>query len=477
MRLGLGIFLGYVLIAALAGYFVLHFFVDEIKPSARQAMEDSLVDTANLLAELAADDVAENRLGSGSFARQVAAYQARQLNASIWGFSRNDPGFRLYITDSKGIVIYDSQQEALGRDFSRWNDVYLTLRGQYGVRSTPDAASPGAKGTTMHVAAPIKKAGELLGVLTIAKSNLAVEPFIERARSRMIQASYGLLAAALVIGILMSLWLSASVQKLVRFAEAVSRGERVVLPTLSLREMQKLGSALASMRERLEGKRYVEEYTMTLTHEMKSPLTAIRAAAELLEEPMPESQRAQFLLSIKEQARRLQLLIEKMLRQAALENRQVLDQPQRIDLAELSRQVFTQLGPRLEKKRISLTLLLPDTAPVMGEPFLLEQALYNLAENALDFSPAGGRLWLRLEQEGELWSLRLRDQGPGIPAYAASRVFERYYSLPRPDGSPKSTGLGLSFVQEVMSLHDGRAELSNHPEGGAEARLFLRVAG
>ncbi|HET9237374.1 MAG TPA: two-component system sensor histidine kinase CreC [Oligoflexus sp.] len=473
MRLGFGIFLGYFLIAILAGYFVLNVFVDEIKPSARQSMEDSLVDAANLLAELAVDDMVENRLAAGDFSKRVAAYQARQLDASIWGFSRKRPGFRIYITDAKGIVQYDSAHEDLGRDYSQWNDVYLTLKGQYGVRSSPAKALGESGSTIMHVAAPIKLDNKVIGVLTIAKSNLAVEPFIQRTQRKIETAGYWLLGASLLIGVLISLWLSASLQKLVAYAEAVTRGERVVLPALSLTEIKRLGLSLQSMRERLEGKRYIEEYTMTLTHEMKSPLTAIQAASELLQEPMPEEQKQKFLSSISDQARRLHVLIEKMLQQASLETRQTLENAERVNLSAVIKRALDGFGPKLEKKLLKLHVSIPDQAMVQGDPFLLEQVMLNLIENAADFSPRGGALGLTLERKDQVWSVCLRDHGSGIPDYAMGRVFERYYSLPRPEGGAKSTGLGLTFVKKVMDLHGGRVTLDNHPEGGAEARLDI----
>ena len=109
----------------------------------------------------------------------------------------------------------------------------------------------------------------------------------------------------------------------------------------------------------------------------------------------------------------------------------------------------------------------------MGERFLLEQALSNLLDNAIDFSPQGGEVEVALASTPETHVLVFRDHGAGIPDYALERVFEPFYSLPRPDSGLKSTGLGLSFVKEVAELHGGAIVLANHPEGGAEARLTL----
>jgi two-component system sensor histidine kinase CreC len=473
MRLGYAIFLGYLLIAILAGYFVLNVFVDEIKPSARQSMEDSLVDSANLLAEIAVGDMKDKTLQTGNFSRQIAAYRKRNLDASIWGFARNRPGFRIYITDTSGIVLYDSIDEAVGKDFSKWNDVYLTLKGQYGVRSSPD--SEHTESTTMYVAAPIKNDGKIIGSLTLAKSNLSVEPFIQRTRNKIIRAGYWLLAASLLIGLLISFWLSVSVRKLVSYANAVAHGERATLPALSLKEIKLLGQSLHSMRERLEGKRYVEDYIMTLTHEMKSPLTAIQASSELLQEEMPEPQRRKFLRSIFDQSKRLHTLIEKMLWQANVEYRQTLKDAESVDLPKILNQLAETAAATLKLKKLDLQITSPESAIVRGDRFLLEQAFSNILDNAIEFSPQDAILSMRLERQGKQWCLSLRDQGPGIPDFARDRVFERYYSLPRPQGGAKSTGLGLSFVKQVLLLHKGRAEISNHPEGGAEARLYLPI--
>ena len=100
----------------------------------------------------------------------------------------------------------------------------------------------------------------------------------------------------------------------------------------------------------------------------------------------------------------------------------------------------------------------------------------NLLDNAIDFSPAGSSLSIHLDQTETLARLCIRDRGPGIPDYALPRLFERFYSTPRPDSGERSSGLGLNLVQEVARLHRGSIELRNHPEGGADACLTLPLA-
>ena len=115
---------------------------------------------------------------------------------------------------------------------------------------------------------------------------------------------------------------------------------------------------------------------------------------------------------------------------------------------------------------------LPTGIELRGERFLLRQALANLLDNALDFTPPGGRIRIAAERQDERVTLRLFNQGEAIPDYALARLTERFYSLPRPNGGRKSTGLGLNFVQEVAELHGGELQIGN-VEGGVEVRLTL----
>lgn len=136
MHIGLRIFFGFFLIVGLAALITLRVFVQEVKPGVREAMEDTLVDTAQVLATLAADDMANGHIADGAFARQLGKLHERPVSANVWGIQKNAIGYRLYITDAHGIVRYDSSGSAVGQDYSRWNDVYRTLRGEYGARST-----------------------------------------------------------------------------------------------------------------------------------------------------------------------------------------------------------------------------------------------------------------------------------------------------------------------------------------------------
>ena len=473
MKIALRVLLGYFVIVALAALLLGNVFVQQVKPGVRQAMEDTLADTANLLAELATDDLLSGRIADGRFAARVRATTGRRLDADIWGQAKRRAGYRVTITDARGIVVFDSAGRELGRDNSRWNDVYRTLRGQYGARSTREDAGDEAS-TVMYVAAPIHDAsGRIAGVLTVSKPNRSIQPFIERSQNTILRWGWVLLGSALLVGGLAAWWLSRQLAALRRYADAVARGERASLPDAA-GEFADLGRALESMRRQLEGKQYVERYVHALTHELKSPLAAIRGAAELLEGPLPEADRARFVASIDAQGRRMAAMVDRLLALAALEHREGLEAPKPLDLARLAGEALDDAASRAQARGVQVRLHAQDALPaVRGDAFLLRQLLGNLIDNAIDFSPAGGVVDVHLRAQPDGLHIEVGDRGPGIPDFAQPRVFERFYSLPRPDGSARGNGLGLNFVAEIAKLHGGRVALENRDGGGALASVVL----
>lgn len=476
MRFSLRIFLGYFALLGVALWIVIRGFSQELVPGMRQSLEETLVDTANLLAEVVSAEVADGNIREGRFAQAMAAFGERRFGAVIWFLKKRDPSLVVYITDASGIVIYDSRGgRNLGKDYSRWNDVYLTLRGRYGARSTPQDPEDEFS-SVMYVAAPIRNEERTIGVLTVGKPSVAVQPFIDAALRNIRERGLWLMLAALLVGAVLSHWLTLSVRRLTEYARAVRGGRRATMPKLRERELSQLAEAMEAMRRELEGKDHVETTLHTLTHEMKSPLAAIRGAAELIAEDMPRDQQARFIVNIQSESRRLGQIVEKLLGLAALEKRRGLDRVEILDLAALVRRLIEDKTPLLLARNLRLDFESAGPAQGRGEAFLLRQAIDNLLDNAIDFSRPGGEISVRLEADGDHWILSVRDRGTGIPEYARDRLFERFYSLPRPDGGPKSSGLGLSLVREVASLHGGEILIDNHPQGGAFARLRVPLS-
>lgn len=472
MKLRLRVFIVIALVAGLAAWQLYASFREQLKPALQQATEDVLVDTASAFALLAEQDRRDGHLADGRLARALHALPAQTLRATIWGHERQHSNIGVYVTDAQGIVLFDSSGLHVGEDYSRWNDVYLTLQGRYGTRSTK--ADPHSKlSTVMYVGAPLRdEAGSISGVLTVYKSVQSLQPFLLMGEKALTRQALLVLLAALLLGLVLAWWIARGIGRLVDYADAMARGERQPVPVTGSQELDRLASAMAHMREEIDGKRYIESYVQALTHEMKSPLAAIGAAAELLQEnDVPAETRERFITSIAEQNLRARALIDRLLHLARLEQQQTLTTREPVDMVALWQKVLKDFSLRLEQRTITVSSHLPATAILPGDAFLLHLALSNLLENALAFSPDGSRLEAgALVQDAQL-VFSLRDHGSGIPDYALPQIYDRFYSLPRPEGASRSSGLGLPLVREIVQLHSGRIAIGNHPDGGVMARL------
>lgn len=455
MRLGLRVFFGFFLIAGLSAVLLLKVFLAEVKPSVREVMEDLMVDTAHLLAEVAADEMtAGTPSQDGRLAAQLQRYVKREVDVPIWGLRKQSLDLRIYVTDVHGRVVLDSgQPSAVGQDYSQWRDVALTLRGDYGARSTRYSADD--RSTILVVAAPVVSGGKTIGVVSVAKPVASVQHFIDRAERRLYWAGAVLLATSLVVGVAVTLWLVASVRRLRRYAQQAQAGQALPPPQVP-GELGELADAMDDMRRRLEGREQLEHDVRALTHELKSPLAALRASGELLQDELPEADRRRFAAQVLDQTARLQTLVERVLALSQLEAQVGLGERQRIALAEWAEAQLERQAPRLAQQGLSIAWTERADATVDADPALLELAFGNLLVNAIDFAPAGSTLELAVSTTPTTTRLTLRDHGPGVPAQAFAQLGKRFFSTARPGSLVKGSGLGLAIARRVAELHGGR---------------------
>lgn len=466
MHLGIRLLFGFFLIAGLASFFVLRVFMAEVRPSVREVMEDMMVDTANILAELASDDLTAGAISQGRFAAHVRNYAQRPVNAEIWGLRKQSLDFRIYVTDEKGVVVFDSEGSAVGRDYSGWRDVARTLRGEYGARSTRNVERDD-RSSTMYVAAPVRHAGATVGVLTVAKPVATIQSFIDRAERKIFINGVLLLGISLLVGLLVTLWVVAGVRKLRRYAQAVERGGKPEMPQIP-GELGDLARAMAAMRERLERRDYIEHYIRALTHELKGPLAAIRGAGELLQDTLPDQARREFSTQVLDQSLRMERLVERMLELSKLEHQNAVAGKQPVALQPFLEDFLRRAGASTQHS-VGLDIAPPDVG-VLADPDLLGLALSNLLDNARAFAPAGSTILI----EGRAGMVAVQDAGPGVADYALDRVGERFFSTIRPDGKTKGSGLGLAIVRQIMLLHGGTMTAANTQPGW---RVELRFPG
>jgi two-component system sensor histidine kinase CreC len=453
------------------GYFIGRWTLNQVRPRYLESMEETLVDAAVLLAAQLETRVTATGPDVADLRKAFAGAQRREFEARIFSLRKTGIDLRVYVTDAAGRVRFDSTGRSEGADFSRWNDVHRTLRGQYGARSTRDVAGDDET-QVLYVAAPIHHDGRIVGVVSAGKPARNINALVAVAKQRLLLgfAIGGLLL--LVVLLVVAAWVIAPLERLTAYARAVRDGRPAALPPLPGRTLHDLGTAFEEMRDALEGRQHAARYTQAVAHGVKAPLAAIRGAAELLGEDLPAAERTRFLENIRGESARIQQMVDRLLELSSLEARKALSQTEVVAAADLAREAAAAMQPAYAVRQVRLTVE-AGSATVRGERVLLREALVNLLQNALEFSPDGGEVALTVREQDGRVEFAVSDRGPGVPDYALPQVFDRFYSLPRPGGSRKSTGLGLALVREIAHLHGGEAALANRADGGACATLWV----
>ena len=298
-------FRAFVIYLAILGgliWFTLENAVERLNDGMRQSAESVLVDTSHILSALIESNItdADTLPPTDQLKRIFNDIASRQLDAQIYQINKTNIETQVYVTDKNGLVVFDSSGLHEGEDFSTWRDVRLTLEGNYGARSSfidqtkTEADDPKA----MIIAAPIKKGSDIVGVLSLVSPISSLEKHLSAETGQLQRYGFALFILALIIGYLLSLWFTSSLNKIARYATSMAEGKKVDAPVLADSRLADLTESVSYLRSQLDGKEYVENYIHSLTHELKTPITSIGGAVELIDDSMSANDRALFLNNI-----------------------------------------------------------------------------------------------------------------------------------------------------------------------------------
>jgi signal transduction histidine kinase len=273
------------------------------------------------------------------------------------------------------------------------------------------------------------------------------------------------LAAAAAAAAMIGRAIAEPIERLSAFGERVSRGERTAPPPPEFgREVTRLSRALDSMRRELSGRPFVETFAADLSHELKNPVAAIRASAEVLEESALEepAQARHFVQRIREANERIERLLSELLGLAHIEARGA-ESFEPVDLARVAKRTLETLGD--DRPRVSVVS--EGDVRVSGDELWLTRALANLIDNALVHSAPGTPVQVNVTRLGEGVQLDVQNTGT-IERHVRDRLFRRFVTTRREQGG---TGLGLAIVQAVAEAHGGEAELA----GAGPPHVVFRI--
>ena len=226
---------------------------------------------------------------------------------------------------------------------------------------------------------------------------------------------------------------------------------------------------------RLESVR--RDFVANASHELRSPLTTVRAAAETLRSVKDDPAAAQkFIELIERNAERLAALIDDLLTLSQVESRELRLDMERIELAGAVARIVAQHAHRAEVKGISIAQAL-DVPPVLADRRALEHVLGNLVDNALKYCPEGATVRISAEADNGIARVAVADSGPGIPAQHLPRIFERFYRVDAGRSRELGgTGLGLSIVKHLVEAMGGSVSVDSRPGAGSTFSFTLRQA-
>jgi heavy metal sensor kinase len=241
-------------------------------------------------------------------------------------------------------------------------------------------------------------------------------------------------------------------------------------------ELGRLATVFNDTLSRLESSfERMRRFTSDASHELRTPLTAIRSVGEVgLRGRRDEGAYREIIGSMLEEADRLALLVDRLLTLSRADARRGKLSSDVVDLAILAEEVAEQLDVLADEKHQSLNLEIKSHPTWIGDRLVLRQALLNLVDNAIKYSPEGAEITVRLDQQSNDAVLEVSDTGPGIPEELQSRIFDRFYrvdeSRSRNNGG---TGLGLSIAKWAVEANGGQLTMESRHGHGCTFRITL----
>ena len=212
-----------------------------------------------------------------------------------------------------------------------------------------------------------------------------------------------------------------------------------------------------------------KEFVSNVSHELRSPITSIRGFAEgMADGVIPAEDHPKYLRLVAGESRRLSGLIDDLLALSRLEREDAELEIGTFDVNEMLRRAVIRRMQDLEERKIEIACEFEEEAcPVRADSDRIEQVVINLLDNAIKFTPVGGKITMETAVNGGLAEVTVRDNGSGVAPEDREKVFDRFFTADRAHTSGKGTGLGLSICKRILEMHGQSIRLLDTEEGAA----------
>lgn len=362
--------------------------------------------------------------------------------------------------------------------------VRAALAGRYGAAVRPTGGERWRPSLTLHSAIPVR-AGDrsrekVVGAVLVSQSTVRILREVDQVRLDILKVFLVSVAVAAILSLLLAGTITHPIRRLRDEAsDLLDRRGRLRGRFGGSRRADEIGDlarALEELTHRLAAHQHaLESFASDVSHELKNPLASVRSAAELLADVEDPADRERFLTLVQREVTRMERLLTAVREIGEIDARLETESPEAVDLEALLREVVEGVRRRADKAEIRLVSPgVPVRVRARSERLL--QVFENLLDNALGFSPAGGVVTVTLAANG-FASVRIEDQGPGIPESHLDRIFDRFFTY-RPDephARDGHTGLGLAIVKAIVEGYGGTVTAGNREGGGA--RFEVRLPG
>ncbi len=428
-----------------------------IELSHLRSTEVGMIDTALVITDVLAAQ------GSTTGVALSSLPMTRELKRRL--FKDLSPDMRIVIYDAQGQVVSDtSGLLSAGTPEAQQEDVQKALGGKYGAHWVRNPSQPG-RVVTLYSTLPIFHDQQVIGAVSVIKTTADVRRSIFRSFKDLIAPSLLAFALAVLTSYLLSSYLTKVITDMARRADRIAAGEQgVQLETWTKSELGDLARAVETMRRKLEGKSYVEEMVATFSHELKTPLAAIRGATEIVEDSPDPATREKFLNNIRAEVDRLTRIVTNLLALSRLETQPVAEDAA-VGLAEIAEEVAEVYRRRAETLGLRFEAKIEKGQERTAVPEEeVRSILEILLDNAFQFTPRGKGVTLLVS--GTV--LGVLDEGVGIEADLQPRIFDRFMTTVNPLTGRRGTGLGLAIVQSIALRHHGVVTMKSTPGAGSE---------
>ena len=387
-------------------------------------------------------------------------------------------GSRVMVVDRSGLVLIDTYDELGGTVHGAIVEVDAALKGNTSSR----AYQFDDIGKVIYAGAPIYNDSKVIGAIFMSSSPKDIFLRVDSISQSFLRLSIGVIFITAVVSFIFADIVASPILNLTAVVKEVTlENKQQKAEAQSSDELGQLAESFNTMMDKINKiDQMRRQFVSNVSHELRTPIASIKIIAETLIHSKPSEMEVydDFMHDINSELDRLNKIIETLLTLVNLEREGLELEYSQTVVNHLVQKTLDTLAPLAEKKRISLSLIPDQNVFMLLDGHKIRQCLVNIIGNAINYTPEGGKVTVRIDESKEQVAIRVSDTGIGIPKEDLSRIFERFFRVDSARSRDTGgSGLGLSIAHQIVLLHEGRIEVESELHVGTTFVIVLPKRG